>query len=136
MPVPRPTVIATLLTFACGLGLAGCGSSSGQVAAGTQQPPAPQPQHIDGSYKGRATLATKLSSACPGSSIGQIEIGDQKLYFAYLPDTLFVAPVEPDGSLHATSGPSMLDGSLIEGRLVFSVRTYVCSSVYDMHRVL
>lgn len=136
--MPRPTVIATLLMSICGLGLVGCGNSSGRVAAGTHQPPAPtpQPQHIDGSYKGVVTLATKLSSACPGSSIGQIEIGDQKLYFAYLPDTLFVAPVQPDGSVHATSGPSLLDGSLTGGRLIFSVRTYVCSSVYDMHRVL
>ena len=106
-----------------------------RVAAGSPAAPSARPQAVDGDFKGRAFLGVKLSPACPGSSIGTVEIGDQKLYFAYKPDTLFVAAIQPDGSFHAASGPSLLDGSLAGDRLVFTVRTYVCSSVYELHRL-
>ncbi len=138
----QATGIVTYLALALGLGLAGCSHSAApRVAASGSQPrsaaaPAPTPEMVDGIYKGRAYLEVRLSPACPGSSIGQVEIGDQKLYFAYKPDTMFVAPVQPDGTLHATSGPSLLDGTLKHGRLVFFVRTYVCSSVYVLRRRL
>ena len=126
--------IVTSLVFACALG--GCGAAAPpRLAAARPAAASAQQQAVDGDFKGRALLGVKLSPACPGSSIGPVEIGDQKLYFAYKPDTLFVAAIQPDGSFHAASGPSLLDGSLAGDRLVFTVRTYVCSSVYELHRL-
>ena len=154
----RLTVIATSLMFA--LPLCGCGAAPHRLAAqnpaaqslapqspaaqsaaaqgpAAQTPPAPPapPQAVNGAFKGRAILGVRLSPACPGSSIGTVQIGDQRLYFAYKPDTLFVAAIQPDGTFHAASGPSLLDGSLEGDRLLFTVRTYVCSSVYQLHRL-
>jgi hypothetical protein len=47
-----------------------------------------------------------------------------------------VAPVQPDGSVYAVSGPSVLSGRLAGGRLAFTVRTPVCESHYNMRYVL
>lgn len=134
--LPNIAPLATLLV----LGLTGCGGLNNALLgfAGTRTPelPADASDKVDGNYKGAAFLTAENSPACPGSSYGKIEIGDQKLYFAYLPGTMFVAPILPDGSLYAVSGPSVLNGTLTGGRLIFTVRTPVCESHYNMRYVL
>lgn len=125
-------LVAALL--ACGL--AGC-------AAEPEAPPGPRagwpaspPAKVDGDYKGRSVLAENSPPGCPGDSTGLIEIGDQQLVFAYRPDTIFIAPIQADGTLHATQGSAVLDGTLAERRLVFTVRTPICESAYTLDGVL
>ena len=140
----KPTFIAALLApFVVpilALGLAGCSALNPTVLGDVNSRPPELPKReadkIDGDYKGEALLVAAVSPACPGSSDGRVEIGDQKLYFAYQPDILFVAPVRPDGSLYAVSGPSVLIGKLSHGELTFSVRTPVCESRYALRYVL
>ncbi len=121
-------------------GLAGCDgwnrvAETTQFSRGPNQP-AGLLDTVDGNYKGFATPAVNQAPPCPGDVFGRLEIGDQKLYFAYKPDTLFVAPIRPDGGLYAVSGPSVLEGTLSNGRLAFTVRTPVCASRYDMNWTL
>ncbi len=138
--MPKSTPLAALLAALLPLGLAGCGGWNNTLLnfANNRPPelPFPESDKVDGNYKGAANLVATQSPACPGSSFGKIEIGDQTLYFAYLPNTMFVAPIRPDGSLYAVSGPSVLNGRLAGGRLAFTVRTPVCESHYNMRYVL
>jgi len=133
--VPK-TPLAALLA----LGLTGCAGWNNTLLnfANDRAPelPTPESDKVDGNYKGAANLVATQSPACPGSSFGKIEIGDRTLYFAYQPHTMFVAPIQPDGSVYAVSGPAVLDGKLTGGRLAFSVRTPVCESHYNMRYVL
>lgn len=132
--------LAALLAVALPLGLAGCGGWNDMLLdfANSQAPelPSPESDKVDGNYKGAVDLVATQSPACPGNSFGKIEIGDRTLYFAYLPNTMFIAPIGPDGSIYAVSGTSVLDGRLAGGRLAFTVRTPVCESHYNMRYVL
>lgn len=134
------TPLAALLAVVLPLGLAGCGGWNDALLnhASGQSPelPSPESDKVDGSYKGAVNLVAAQSPACPGNSFGRIEIGDRTLYFAYLPNTMFIAPIRPDGSVYAVSGPAVLDGRLAGGRLAFTVRTPVCESHYNMRYVL
>ena len=137
---PLAALLATVLPALLPLGLGGCGGWNDMLLnyANSQSPelPTPESDKVDGNYKGAASLVATQSPACPGSSFGKIEIGDRTLYFAYLPNTMFVAPIQPDGSVYAVSGPAVLDGKLAAGRLAFRVRTPVCESHYNMRYVL
>jgi hypothetical protein len=134
--VPK-TSLAVLLALALPLGLAGCNDALLNFANGrAPELPTPESDKVDGNYKGAASLVAAQSPACPGNSFGKIEIGDRTLYFAYLPNTMFIAPIQPDGSVYAVSGPAVLDGRLAGGRLAFTVRTPVCESHYNMRYVL
>jgi hypothetical protein len=137
---PLAALLSIVLPALLPLGLAGCGGWNDMLLnyASNQSPELPplESDKVDGSYKGGVTLVATQSPACPASSFGQIEIGDQTLYFAYQPNTMFVAPIRPDGSVYAVSGPSVLDGKLTGGRLAFTVRTPVCESRYNMRYVL
>jgi hypothetical protein len=122
------------------LGLAGCQGWNNAVLTSVSSRPSNQPpdlvDKIDGNYKGPAALVAAQSPACPPGSFGKIEMGDQTLYFAYTPATIFVAPVLPDGTIHAVSGPAVLDGTVGGGRLIFTVRTPECESRYNLRWVL
>jgi hypothetical protein len=137
--VPRKPFTA-LLAVTLPLCLAGCGGWNDTLLnyANGRAPelPSPESDKVDGNYKGVADLVAAQSPACPGDSFGKIEIGDRTLYFAYLPNTMFIAPIRPDGSVYAVSGPAVLDGRLAGGRLAFTVRTPVCESHYNMRYVL
>lgn len=134
--MPKLAPMAALLA----LGLAGCSGLNNTLQnwANARAPelPSGESDKVDGNYKGAVFLAAAQSPACPGSDFGKIEIGDRKLYFAYRPEILFVAPILSDGTLYAVSGPSVLSGTLIDGRLAFTVRTPVCESRYNMRYVL
>jgi hypothetical protein len=120
--------------------LAGCAVSNGPSFAlmndSAPEIPRRQIDRIDGTYKGDATLVMARSPTCPRGKEGSVEIGDQTLYFGYQPDVLFIAPVQTNGTVHAVAGPSVLDGRLVNGRLVFSVTTPVCRTRYDLRWVL
>lgn len=136
--MPKTPTLAAL--FAAGIAVAGCSQWNnfivGRADYAVSDFPANEWDTADGNYKGRAKLAASQSAACPGSSWGKIEVGDDRLDFAYQPGTIFVVPIPPDGKLHAVSGPSVLDGWLVGGRLQFTVKTPVCESRYDMRHVL
>jgi hypothetical protein len=87
---------------------------------------------VDGSYKGRPALQAANPSVCPGTHYGYIELGDRDLHFAYLPNVVFEAPVQPNGLLHDTRGPAVLDGKVADDRLIFSVTTPQCHTDYDL----
>lgn len=128
--------IAALLAPLLALSLANCADDQPPVAANAPPgPPGIWPDRVDGNYKGTETLAATTQPPvpdCPDDTFGKIEIGDRKLYFAYRPDTLFVAPIQPDGTIFAKAGPSILEGTLLGDRLAFTVRTPVCASSFDL----
>ncbi len=133
--------IALLLAPLLVVALAACDDAAqqAQTDATAAQPPGPPgtwPDRVDGNYKGAATLADAQSPLCPPTTFGKIEIGDRRLYFAYQPDTLFVAPIQADGTLFAKSGTATLEGTLLGERLAFIVRTPTCASSYDLNWVL
>ncbi len=134
--MPRFPPLAALLALV----LAGCGGWNHLVLTGvTAASPALVPEQwdkIDGNYKGAVVQVAARSPGCPGNSFGKLEIGDLGLFFAYAPDTFFIAPIRSDGTLYAVSGPALLEGTLVEGRLRFTVRTPLCVSRYNMRRVL
>jgi hypothetical protein len=133
--VKAPLTLVVLATTM----LAGCAANNvsfGLMNASSPEIPSRQIDKIDGTYKGAVQLVTARAPACPPSREGSVEIGDQTLYFGYLPNIIFIAPVQPDGTVHAVAGPSILDGRLTKGRLIFTVTTPVCQSRYDLRWVL
>lgn len=122
------------------LGLAGCQSYNAAVLNTISRLPSAQPRNlvnkIDGNYKGPGRLVRASAPGCPPGRFGVVGIGDQTLYFAYAPNIIFVAPVFPDGTLHAVSGGAVLDGVVGNGRLFFTVRTAYCEARYNLRWVL
>ncbi len=116
-PLPPNALLGLLVA-----GLCGCSYSHGPGSTDL----------VDGSYRGRPTLATSTPDICPGTHYGYIEVGDRDLHFAYLPNVVFDAPVGSEGSLHSTSGDSVLDGKITDDQLVFSVTTPQCHSSYNL----
>jgi hypothetical protein len=106
---------------------------AGALLAGCSYPHGPGSTNlIDGSYKGRPALQAANPQICPGTHYGYVEIGDRDLHFAYLPGIIFDAPVQLNGTLHDVRGPAVLDGKIIDERLVFSVTTPQCHTDYDL----
>lgn len=136
--MPKFAFSALLVVLALGLGA--CGVTNRAITRWQEsrapELPAPEWDKVDGDYKGSAGLVAAQSPNCPPGGVGVIEIGDQTLYFAYSPNVIFIAPIQPDGSLHARSGNFALDGLLTGGRLVFTVRTPACQSQFDVRYVL
>ncbi len=135
-----PSLAALLAVCLAGSSLAGCAAWNHATIAranlGGSELPARMQDTADGNYKGTVILVASQSPACPGSSFGKIEIGDQRLHLAYRPDTIFVAPIQSDGRLHAISNGAVLDGYILDGRLRFTVKTPICELHYDMRHVL
>lgn len=139
--VTKPSSIrrcAALLAM-CGLA-AGCTTMNdavqGHVASRSPQIPENQIDQVDGLYKGTATTVTANSPLCPAERFGTVVIGDHTLNFAQTPSTIFITPVQPDGTLHTETPTSVLDGRLQAGRLVFTVKDQVCETRYDLRWVL
>ncbi len=101
-----------------------------------EQLPADATDRVDGSYKGRPVSVVARSSNCPGTDRGRIEVGDGTLYFAYTPETIFIAPIQQDGRMHVQAGRSVLDGTVKDGWLRMVITTPVCETHYDMHFVI
>jgi hypothetical protein len=98
--------------------------------------PATNTELYDGSYQGRTALLAARGPGCPlEPRKGVIEIGDAVLIYPYTPDLILSAPVQRDGSVHATSGPAVLDGRIVNDRLFFTIRTPACLSSYSAHFV-
>jgi hypothetical protein len=113
------------------VGLMGAGCSGGdQGSRGVSA------QMIDGVYKGRSEAIVSRSPVCPAARVGQVEIGDQTLHFPFTPSTLFITPVQPDGTVRTELPDAKLEGRLADGRLQFTVANPVCQTRYDLHRVL
>jgi hypothetical protein len=109
---------------------------------------------VDGIYQGRTTLvegvpfvimptdaqppelyaASKSPVGCPTDRKGLIEIGDKVLLISYIPNVVLVSPVNPDGVLHASAGDYVMDGTLVDGQLDFTVTGHGCKSVYSYTR--
>jgi hypothetical protein len=100
------------------------------VPAVAVAPPPSYPQHWDGSYQGRSVLVRATSPACPPSRRGVIEIGDNTLFFPYLPDTIFTTAVAADGTMHGVAGVTHLDGRVADGRLAMTISSPVCETQY------
>ena len=126
----------------------------------TQPPGAPISAFplIDGTYKGVAQVVSAQVAGCPMARPGIITIGDRRLIFPYQPDMIFIAPVQPDGTLIARVGITIptvaggrgaaragrnaapaapatigsLDGRIGGGWLEFTVRTPSCETRYKL----
>jgi len=120
--------------------LTACGNTSGspQSARPVTSPPIPAKvaDKPDGIYKGFAFTAVSASPICPTAQWGTVEIGDQTLYFALTPQTIFIAPIQPDGTVRMVLPDGTLAGRLMDGRLLFSVKNRVCETTYDLQRVI
>jgi hypothetical protein len=86
---------------------------------------------IDGGYQGRESLEMANAPTCPESAYGQLEVGDLNLHYAYTPAIVFDAAIAADGTLHDEVGPAVLDGKVVDNRLMFSVTTPDCKSTYN-----
>jgi hypothetical protein len=89
---------------------------------------------INGYYQGRVRQVDAKAANCPPPTRGVIEIGDRTLLYPYSTQLIYVAPVMPDGTIHAEADGTTLEGTLIDGRLVFSVTTPDCKSSFDFVR--
>jgi hypothetical protein len=109
---------------------------------------------VDGIYQGRTTLvegepfivmptdaqppqlyaASKIPVGCPTDRKGLIEIGDKVLLVSYIPNVVLVSPVSPDGVVHASAGDYVMDGTLVDGQLEFTVTGHGCKSVFSYTR--
>lgn len=106
------------------------------LASGCTYPAGPGSTNLtDGSYKGRPALQAAAPQICPDTHYGYFEIADRDLHFAYLPGIVFDAAVNPDGSLHDTRGPAVLDGKVGDDHLTLSVTTPDCHTDYNMRFV-
>ncbi len=130
--------VLILLAMACLSG--GCSKTNDFVqhsmAARDPQLPEDQLDKIDGLYKGTATTVMSRSAVCPTERFGTVEIGDRTLNFALTPTTIFITPIQPDGTVHTTTQDSSLDGKLADGRLTLTVRNALCETRYDLRWVL
>ncbi len=118
--------------------VAGC-SSSAPTSAGPAVPMATQTDAatgpINGFYRGSSELVAGSPDSCPNYSRGAIEIGDRAMLYPYTTDAIFVAPISSDGLLHAQAGDFVLDGTLNEGQLVFTVEGQSCKTAFTFHRL-
>ncbi len=87
---------------------------------------------VDGNYRGRPAVTASAPDLCPGNHYGYFELGDRELHFAYMPNIIFDAPVQPDGTIHDVSGPAVLDGKVVDDHMIFSVSTPECQSSYNL----
>ena len=121
-------------------GLCGCGMMHDrrQNTQASRDPQLPKDQldQIDGIYKGSATTIVAQSAMCPKERFGTVEIGDRTLNFALTPTTIFITPVQPDGTVRTVTHDTSLNGKLDNGRLVFTVSNALCETRYDLHWVL
>lgn len=107
-------------------GLAGCNAADGGSAPRAYV----DPLRFDGSYKGTEVLTANQSPACPAPQHGVVQVGDSSLSFAYAPDTILIADIQPDGSIHALQGDTALDGRIAGNRLTFTIRRPGCQTDY------
>ena len=110
--------------------LAGCAAN----------PPAPVdvwfPQAVhDGIYDSQARAEVATAPDCPPAGPGTLEIGDATLVYGLDSATVFVVPLPPDGRLHVTNGPAVLDGTLKGDRLAFTVSKPGCRVRYETARL-
>lgn len=113
---------------------------------------------VDGTYKGVAETVVAQGASCPAADPGTITIGDRRLIFPFSPNVIFIAPVQPDGSLVARivaippTAPrgrggaraavpppapiGSLDGRIGGGALEFTVRTPSCETRYRLRWVM
>ena len=119
--------------------LGGCGfplSAPVRVGANGVVRPATNTELYGGSYQGHTALLEARGPGCPlEPRKGVIEIGDAVLIYPYTPDLILTAPVQRDGSVHAATGPAVLDGRIVNDRLIFTIRTPACLSRYSTHFV-
>jgi hypothetical protein len=59
---------------------------------------------INGYYQGRVREVDAKAPNCSAATRGVIEIGDKTLLYAYSPQLIYVASVQPDGTVHAEAG--------------------------------
>jgi hypothetical protein len=89
---------------------------------------------INGYYQGRVREVDAKAPNCSAATRGVIEIGDKTLLYAYSPQLIYVASVQPDGTVHAEAGGTTLDGTLVDGHLAFNVTTQDCKTSFDFVR--
>jgi hypothetical protein len=91
---------------------------------------------VDGTYKGVVTRVVANAPTCPVTDYGTVEIGDKTVTFAYTAATIFVIPVAPDGRVFGRVGQTTLNGSVREGRLIFTVSSPACVTEYSLRYVI
>jgi len=104
--------------------------------AQTDELPDNQIDRVDGTYKGVVTLVEAHNPNCPPTKWGIIDVGDRTLVLDYTPSLIMTAAIQPDGTLHAQAGTTVLNGWLREGRLNFTVSSPVCVSRYRFRYVI
>jgi hypothetical protein len=104
--------------------------------AQSEELPDDQIDRVNGTYKGIITLVEAHNPNCPPTMWGIIDVGDSTLVLDYTPAIIMTAAVQPDGTVHAQSGKTVLDGVLRHGRLNFTVRSPVCVSRYRFRYVI
>ena len=129
-----------LLILLLATGAAGCsGWNHGIENIMVSRPPSIPADLIDktdGVYKGEVRQVRVASPTCPRLRWGTAEIGDRTLYFGFTPSTLFIAPVQPDGTVRTDLPDASLNGRIINGRLEFAVKNAVCESRYYLRWVM
>lgn len=120
--------------------VSGCASMNnsiqGWVASWSPDDRGDRIDKIDGVYKGIATTVVARSPICPTDRFGTVFVGDRTLTFSLTPSTLFITPVQADGTVHTETTTSVLDGKIEGGRLTFTVRDAICVTSYDLRWVL
>lgn len=130
----KPVRLSGLAAVLCAL--AGCTTVHHMFGFNPAYPPPSQTGAFDASYYGRARLVRGVDNAqCPKSRIGVAEVGDKRLSFAYAPDVVFNPPVHPDGIIHDTVGPAVLDGRITGSDLVMRVTTPQCETTYELSTI-
>jgi hypothetical protein len=99
-------------------------------AVAVAPPPPSFPQHWDGSYQGRSVLVRASGPGCPPSRRGVIEIGDNTLFFPYLPNVIFTTAVNSEGVMHGVAGSTHLEGRIVGDQLSMTISNQTCETRY------
>ena len=132
-----PNRLALVLLAICAAGCSrGNSAINNLVVSRSPEIPADMIDKVDGIYKGEVRQVAVRSATCPTLQWGTVEIGDGTLYFAFTPSTIFITPVQPDGSIRTVLSDASLEGHIVNGRLEFAVKNPVCESRYYLRWVM
>jgi hypothetical protein len=104
-------------------------------AVGVEQPlPVSESHNFNGSYQGKIKQVAQSGLGCPAEHGEKVlMVGDGVLWYAYTPNTLFTAPVNYDGTVHATSGAATFAGKIDGNHLDAIIQSPTCQTKLSMN---